>query len=29
MFHNYADYAMGGGFHTGFDRLRELGRIRR
>ena len=28
-FHNYADYAMGGGFHTGFARLRELGRIRR
>jgi uncharacterized protein (DUF488 family) len=28
-FHNYADYAMGGGFHSGFARLRELGRIRR
>jgi uncharacterized protein (DUF488 family) len=28
-FHNYADYAMGGGFHTGFAKLRELGRIRR
>ena len=28
-FHNYADYAMGGGFHSGLARLRELGRIRR
>jgi uncharacterized protein (DUF488 family) len=27
-FHNYADYAMGGGFRAGFDRLRELGRAR-
>jgi uncharacterized protein (DUF488 family) len=27
-FHNYADYAMGDGFHSGFARLRELGRIR-
>ena len=24
-FHNYADYAMGENFHTGFKRLRELG----
>jgi uncharacterized protein (DUF488 family) len=28
-FHNYADYAMGGGFRSGFARLRELGHIRR
>jgi uncharacterized protein (DUF488 family) len=27
-FHNYADYAMGGGFHSGFTRLRELGSVR-
>jgi uncharacterized protein (DUF488 family) len=27
-FHNYADYAMGDGFHSGFAKLRELGRIR-
>jgi uncharacterized protein (DUF488 family) len=25
-FHNYADYAMGGDFHSGLARLRELGR---
>jgi uncharacterized protein (DUF488 family) len=25
-FHNYADYAMGGGFHSGFVKLLELGR---
>lgn len=24
-FHNYADYAMGESFHTGFSRLRDLG----
>jgi uncharacterized protein (DUF488 family) len=28
-FHNYADYAIGGGFHAGFARLLELGRTRR
>jgi uncharacterized protein (DUF488 family) len=28
-FHNYADYAMGGGFRSGFGRLRELGAVRR
>jgi uncharacterized protein (DUF488 family) len=28
-FHNYADYAMGGSFRSGFARLRELGRTRR
>jgi uncharacterized protein (DUF488 family) len=28
-FHNYADYAMGGGFRSGLARLRQLGRIRR
>ena len=28
-FHNYADYAMGGGFRSGLARLRELGRARR
>jgi uncharacterized protein (DUF488 family) len=28
-FHNYADYAMGGGFRSGLVRLRELGRVRR
>ena len=28
-FHNYADYAMGGSFRSGFARLRELGSIRR
>src|SRR5665213_728601 len=28
-FHNYADYAMGGGFRSGFARLRELGPVRR
>jgi uncharacterized protein (DUF488 family) len=28
-FHNYADYALGGGFHSGLARLRELGRARR
>jgi uncharacterized protein (DUF488 family) len=28
-FHNYADYAMGGGFRSGLARLRELGRVRR
>ena len=27
-FHNYADYAMGGAFHSGFTRLRELGSVR-
>ena len=27
-FHNYADYAMGNDFRTGFARLRELGRNR-
>jgi uncharacterized protein (DUF488 family) len=27
-FHNYADYAMGGGFRSGFARLRELGSVR-
>ena len=27
-FHNYADYAMGDSFHSGFARLRELGRAR-
>jgi uncharacterized protein (DUF488 family) len=28
-FHNYADYAMGSPFHSGFARLLELGRSRR
>jgi uncharacterized protein (DUF488 family) len=28
-FHNYADYAMGSPFHSGFARLLELGRGRR
>ena len=28
-FHNYADYAMGGSFRSGFVRLRELGAVRR
>jgi uncharacterized protein (DUF488 family) len=28
-FHNYADYAMGGGFRSGLVSLRELGRVRR
>ena len=28
-FHNYADYAMGAGFQSGFTRLRELGSVRR
>src|SRR5450759_3782727 len=28
-FHNYADYAMGGSFRSGFTRLRELGAVRR
>ena len=28
-FHNYADYAMSGGFRSGLARLRELGRARR
>ena len=28
-FHNYADYAMGGGFRSGLARLRELGSVRR
>jgi uncharacterized protein (DUF488 family) len=28
-FHNYADYAMGSGFHSGFTKLLELGRARR
>jgi uncharacterized protein (DUF488 family) len=28
-FHNYADYAMGGNFRSGFARLRELGTVRR
>jgi uncharacterized protein (DUF488 family) len=28
-FHNYADYAMGSGFHSGFAKLLELGRSRR
>jgi uncharacterized protein (DUF488 family) len=28
-FHNYADYAMGGGFRSGLARLRELGDVRR
>ena len=28
-FHNYADYAMGGGFRSGLARLRELGCVRR
>jgi uncharacterized protein (DUF488 family) len=28
-FHNYADYAMGEAFRTGFDRLRELGATQR
>jgi uncharacterized protein (DUF488 family) len=27
-FHNYADYAIGGSFRSGFARLRELGHIR-
>ena len=27
-FHNYADYAMGGSFRSGFARLRELGHVR-
>ena len=26
-FHNYADYAMGGGFRSGLARLRELGLV--
>jgi len=28
-FHNYADYAMGGGFRSGLGRLRELGSVQR
>jgi uncharacterized protein (DUF488 family) len=28
-FHNYADYAMGEDFHSGFRRLRELGQATR
>jgi uncharacterized protein (DUF488 family) len=28
-FHNYADYAMGGGFRSGLARLCELSRVRR
>jgi uncharacterized protein (DUF488 family) len=28
-FHNYADYAMGGSFRSGFARLRELGSVQR
>jgi hypothetical protein len=28
-FHNYADYAMSGGFRSGLARLRDLGRVRR
>jgi hypothetical protein len=28
-FHNYADYAMGGGFRSGLARLRELGLVPR
>ena len=28
-FHNYADYAMSGGFREGFEELRELGRASR
>ena len=28
-FHNYADYALGGGFRSGFARLRELGSVQR
>jgi Protein of unknown function, DUF488 len=28
-FHNYADYAMGGGFSSGLARLRELGAVTR
>lgn len=28
-FHNYADYAMGSGFRSGFAKLRELGVVRR
>jgi Hypervirulence associated proteins TUDOR domain/Protein of unknown function, DUF488 len=28
-FHNYADYAMGGGFRSGLARLRGLGHVRR
>ncbi len=28
-FHNYADYAMGQGFRSGLDRLRELGHATR
>jgi uncharacterized protein (DUF488 family) len=28
-FHNYADYALGDGFRSGFTRLRELGSVRR
>jgi uncharacterized protein (DUF488 family) len=28
-FHNYADYAMGCEFHSGFDELRELGHTKR
>jgi uncharacterized protein (DUF488 family) len=28
-FHNYADYAMSGGFRSGLTRLRELGHVRR
>ena len=27
-FHNYADYAMSGGFRSGLARLRELGKVR-
>ena len=26
-FHNYADYAMSGDFHSGLTRLRELGQV--
>jgi uncharacterized protein (DUF488 family) len=28
-FHNYADYALGDGFRSGFTRLRELGSVQR
>ncbi len=28
-FHNYADYALGEDFHSGFSRLRELGHVTR
>jgi uncharacterized protein (DUF488 family) len=28
-FHNYADYAVSGGFRSGLTRLRDLGRLRR